>query len=72
VFANPATGEIVERHPDFIPIAGMNTLGLGGGRDYKARNALDAATLDRWNAGRIQITLDPRIEESLFWAIINS
>jgi energy-coupling factor transporter ATP-binding protein EcfA2 len=71
VFANPATGEIVERHPDFIPVAGMNTLGLGGGRDYKARNALDAATLDRWNAGRIQMTLDPRIEESLYWAIIN-
>ena len=42
----------------------MNTLGLGSGRDYNARNRLDAATLDRWNAGRVQITLDPRIEES--------
>jgi len=71
VFANPATGELIEQHPDFIPVAGMNTLGLGSGRDYNARNRLDAATLDRWNAGRVQIALDPRIEESMFWSIIN-
>ena len=70
-FANPATGELIEQHPDFIPVAGMNTLGLGSGRDYNARNRLDAATLDRWNAGRVQIALDPRIEESMFWSIIN-
>jgi hypothetical protein len=49
----------------------MNTLGLGAGRDYNSRNRLDAATLDRWNAGRVQITLDPRIEEHMFWSIIN-
>ena len=70
-FANPATGEIIEQHPDFIPVAGMNTLGLGAGRDYNSRNRLDAATLDRWNCGRVLITLDPRIEESMFWGIIN-
>jgi hypothetical protein len=70
-FANPATGQIIEQHPDFIPIAGMNTLGLGAGRDYNSRNRLDAATLDRWNCGRVLITLDPRIEESMFWGIIN-
>lgn len=71
VFANPATGKLIEQHPDFIPVAGMNTLGLGSGRDYNARNRLDAATLDRWNMGRVQIKLDPRIEESMFWSIIN-
>jgi hypothetical protein len=70
-FANPATGDIIEQHPDFIPIAGMNTLGLGAGRDYNSRNRLDAATLDRWNCGRVLITLDSRIEESMFWHIVN-
>ena len=70
-FANPATGKIVEQHPDFIAVAGMNTMGLGSGRDYNARNRLDAATLDRWNPGRVKIELDPRIEESMFWSIIN-
>ena len=72
VFANPVTGQLVEQHPDFIPVAGMNTLGLGAGRDYTGRNKLDAATLDRWNSGRVQITLDERIEESLFWNIVNN
>lgn len=70
-FANPATGEIIKQHKDFIAMAGMNTLGLGSGRDYTSRNRLDAATLDRWNAGRVQITLDSRIEEKMFWDIIN-
>ena len=71
VFFNPATGKKIDQHPDFIPVAAMNTLGLGSGRDYNARNRLDAATLDRWNMGRVQIKLDPRIEESMFWNIIN-
>ena len=71
VFANPATGELIEQSPDFIAVAGMNTLGLGSGRDYVGRSRLDAATLDRWNPGRVQITLDERIEESLFWHIVN-
>jgi hypothetical protein len=69
-FSNAATGEIVERHPDFIPMAGMNTLGLGAGRDYVGREKLDAATLDRWNMGRVQIRLDERVEESLFYGIL--
>lgn len=70
-FANPATGKIIDQHPDFIGIAGMNTMGLGATRDHGARNRLDAATLDRWNPGRVIIDLDPRIEESMFWSIIN-
>ena len=66
-FSNSATGEIVKQSPDFIPMAGMNTLGLGAGRDYNSRNKLDAATLDRWNAGRVQIRLDERVEEAVFY-----
>ena len=70
-FANPATGQKIEQHPDFIAIAGMNTMGLGATRDHGARNRLDSATLDRWNPGRVIIELDSRIEESMFWAIVN-
>lgn len=71
-FFNTATGRKIEQHPDFIPIAGMNTLGLGAQRDYNSRNKLDAATLDRWNAGRVRIELDERIEHSMFWEIIDA
>jgi hypothetical protein len=71
-FFNTATGRRIEMHPDFIAISGMNTLGLGAGRDYNARTKLDAATLDRWNAGRVRIELDERIETSLFWNIIDA
>lgn len=38
----------VKRHPDFIPIAAANTIGLGADRQYVGRNQLDAATLDRF------------------------
>ena len=69
-FANAATGEIIKRHEDFIPIAGMNTLGLGQGRHYNSRNRLDAATLDRWNMGRVQVQFDKRIAESMFFSIV--
>lgn len=69
-FANAATGEIIERHEDFIPLAGMNTMGLGQGRHYNGRSRLDAATLDRWNMGRVQIQFDQRIAESMFFAIV--
>lgn len=71
-FANAATGMIVEQHKNFIPMAGMNTLGLGAGRDYNSRNKLDAATLDRWNAGRVQIRIDTKLESKIFWSIVSA
>lgn len=46
VFACP-TG-MVEKHPDFVGIVGMNTYGSGASRQYVGRNQLDAATLDRF------------------------
>jgi len=48
----------------------MNTLGLGSGRSYNSRNRLDAATLDRWNMGRVQVHFDKRIAESMFFGIV--
>ena len=38
----------VERHPDFICVAGANTYGRGADRLYVGRTQLDAATLDRF------------------------
>ena len=38
---------MVERHPDFLFIAGCNTFGIGANREYVGRNQLDAASLDR-------------------------
>lgn len=64
-FSNTASGEIVYEHEDFIPIAAGNTIGVGAQRGYTGRNRLDDATLDRWNMGRVRVTLDPRIEEMM-------
>jgi AAA domain (dynein-related subfamily) len=71
-FANPATGEIVHRHPNFIPVAGMNTLGLGGDRKMVGRERQDAAALDRWHAGRVQVDLDADLESAIFWSIVTA
>ena len=39
---------MVPRHPDFVLIAAGNTYGTGATRQFVGRNALDAATLDRF------------------------
>lgn len=38
---------MIEKHPEFVPIFGMNTYGAGANRQYVGRNQLDAASLDR-------------------------
>lgn len=69
-FHNAATGEVIQRHPDFIPLAGANTLGLGANRDYTGRERLDAASLDRWAAGRVRVNLDKALEQRLVDALV--
>lgn len=69
-FANAATGEIVDKHPDFIPMAGMNSMGLGATRDHNARNRLDHATMDRWRMGRVQVKLDRDLTYDVFKGIV--
>lgn len=64
-FFNPTTGERIEKHEDFVPIAAMNTLGLGANRQYTGRERLDAATLDRYRMGRVYIGIDEALEERL-------
>ncbi|MFW6692767.1 AAA family ATPase [Streptomyces sp. MAR4 CNX-425] len=52
---------MVEAHPDFRLIATGNTYGTGGDRQYVGRQALDAATLDRYVV--IDVPVDEKLEE---------
>jgi cobaltochelatase CobS len=51
---------VVERHPDFVLLAGANTIGQGADRQYVGRQQADAATLDRFVA--LPWDYDPQIE----------
>lgn len=51
---------VVEKHPDFVLIAGANTIGQGADRQYVGRQQIDAATLDRFVL--LDWPYDPRIE----------
>jgi cobaltochelatase CobS len=42
------SGDLVQRHPDFVCIAAANTWGAGATADYIGRAKLDAAFLDRF------------------------
>jgi len=39
---------VIEKHKDFILVAGANTIGQGADRQYVGRQQVDAATLDRF------------------------
>ena len=56
--------EKVERHPDFRCIAAANTWGNGRDFQYVGRNALDAASLDRFVSFRFDY--DESLEKALF------
>lgn len=51
---------VVKKHPDFVLIAGANTIGQGADRQYVGRQQIDAATLDRF--AFLPWSYDPRIE----------
>lgn len=55
----------VVKHPDFVAIAAANTYGTGADAQYVGRNALDAATLDRFKAGLITMDYSAPVEEAL-------
>lgn len=55
----------VKKHPDFIVIAAANTFGHGADAKYVGRNALDAATLDRYRAGMIHMDYSAEVEDAL-------
>ncbi|MET9558019.1 AAA family ATPase [Streptomyces sp. NPDC006645] len=54
---------MVAAHPDFRLIATANTYGTGGDRQYVGRQALDAATLDRFVV--IDVPVDEELEERI-------
>jgi len=56
--------ETIDRHPDFRIIAAANTWGKGADLQYVGRNALDAATLDRFD--NIFFDYDQKLEECLY------
>lgn len=56
---------LVKKHPDFVVIAAANTFGNGADGQYVGRNALDAATLDRFRAGMLHMDYSDEVETAL-------
>ena len=56
--------ETVQKHPDFHCVAAANTWGAGSNLQYVGRNALDAATLDRFDM--VFFDYDKRLEQALY------
>lgn len=71
VFDNPVTGRQIKRHPDFIPVACMNSMGLGATATNSGRRRLDDATRNRFAMGRVNIMLDEKLELEIFNSILN-
>ena len=56
---------LVKKHPDFVVLAAANTFGKGADAEYVGRNALDAATLDRFRAGMVHMDYSAEVEGTL-------
>ena len=56
--------ETIYRHPDFRMVAAANTWGRGSDLQYVGRNALDAATLDRFD--NVFFDYDRKLEKWLY------
>lgn len=56
---------LVVKHKDFVCIAAANTFGTGADMVYVGRNQLDAATLDRFAAGIVQLNYSAYVESHL-------
>ncbi len=56
---------LVQKHPDFVVLACANTFGKGADTEYVGRNALDAATLDRFRVGMIHMDYSNEVETAL-------
>jgi cobaltochelatase CobS len=65
VLCNPITGEVIARHADCLIVAAANTYGRGGDHMYVGRNALDAATLDRFVLCTLNVGYDTELETDL-------
>jgi len=72
VLCNPVTGEVVNRHDRCYIIAAANTWGRGGDHQYVGRNALDAATMDRFVLCTLSILYDTDLESELVRAAVTA
>lgn len=61
----PFLDKPIERHPKASIIAAANTYGTGASRQYCGRNALDAATLNRFAMATIEIGYDEDLEAGI-------
>lgn len=69
-FSNDAAGRKYVKHADFRVVVTDNSLGYGSA-EFK-RNALDAATLDRFRVGRVYQGLDLELERNIFNSILEA
>lgn len=60
---NPISGELIEKHKDFVFVGAANTNGKGATHVYTGRSRLDAATMDRFAI--INVTYDRDLEKNL-------
>ena len=66
-FATFPNGETVYRHKDFVVLCGANTFGTGATAQFVGRNALDAATLDRFVF--VEVPVDEQLESAILDSI---
>lgn len=62
--------EPIRRHADSIIVAAANTYGNGADRQYVGRNQLDAATVDRFKMGTVEMDYDRSVEEAIAKSIL--
>lgn len=62
---NRTDNPVAKKHADFVLVAAANTFGNGADRQYVGRNQLDAATLDRFKMGTIDVKYDRKLEAQL-------
>lgn len=67
-FENP----VVLKHKDFVAVAAANTFGNGADSLYNSRNALDAASMDRFRMGVVEMNYSSEVEEALVDKVILS
>ena len=70
VLCNPVTGEVIHRHDTCLILAAANTFGRGGDHMYVGRNALDAATLDRFILCTLHVGYDRDLEAEIARSVL--
>ena len=67
---NPISGEVIARHERTYLLGAANTWGRGADAQYCGRNALDAATLDRFCLATVFVDYDTDLEDRLLASLL--